>query len=197
MNREQEHGNDSEPSGFCGNIGPHRDLFALAAVPFGASALLAGSPSNRVVVALIGPGGRGMDVIRKMVQVPDVQVKYVCDVEDARGKSAVAELAKLQGAAPQHVVDLRTVLDDKEVQGVVVATPEQWHALATIWACQAGKDVYVEKNISLSVWEGRKMIEAARKHQRVVQAGFQNRMHRTRFRRGITSRAAAWAKCCT
>ncbi|MGO8748400.1 MAG: Gfo/Idh/MocA family protein [Thermoguttaceae bacterium] len=148
---------------------------ALAAVPFGASALLAGSPSNRVVVALMGAGGRGMDVIRKMVQVPDVQVKYVCDVEDARGKSAVAELAKLQGAAPQHVVDLRTVLDDKEVQGVVVATPEQWHALATIWACQAGKDVYVEKNISLSVWEGRKMIEAARKHQRVVQAGFQNR----------------------
>jgi predicted dehydrogenase len=148
---------------------------AASTLAWGAPAVLAGSPAERVFVALMGAGGRGMDVIRKMVQVPDVQVKYVCDVDDTRGKSAAAELDKLQGTAPKHVVDLRDVLDDKEVHGVVIATPEQWHALGTVWACQAGKDVYVEKNISLSVWEGRKMIEAARKYQRVVQAGFQNR----------------------
>jgi predicted dehydrogenase len=148
---------------------------ALVGSPFGAPALLADSPNNRVVLGLIGAGGRGMDVIRQMVKLPDVQVKYVCEVEESRGRSAVAELSKLQPVAPQHVVDMRQVLDDREVHGVVVATPEQWHALATIWACQAGKDVYVEKNISGSIWEGRQMIEAARKYQRIVQAGFQNR----------------------
>ena len=70
---------------------------------------------------------------------------------------------------------MRRTFDDKDVDGVIVATPEHWHALATVWACQAGKDVYVEKNISLSIWEGRKMVEAARKYQRIVQCGTQNR----------------------
>ena len=70
---------------------------------------------------------------------------------------------------------MRRVFDDKDVDGVVVATPEHWHALATVWACQAGKDVYVEKCPSLTIWEGRKMIEAARKYKRIVQVGFENR----------------------
>jgi predicted dehydrogenase len=70
---------------------------------------------------------------------------------------------------------MRRVFDDKEVDAVLICTPEHWHALATIWACQAGKDVYVEKNISLNIREGRKMIEAARKYKRVLQCGFQNR----------------------
>jgi len=61
------------------------------------------------------------------------------------------------------------VFDDKDVDAVVVTTPGHWHALATVWACQAGKDVYVEKNISMSIWEGRKMVEAARKYNRIVQ----------------------------
>jgi predicted dehydrogenase len=137
--------------------------------------LPAGSPNNKVVLALMGAGGRGMDVIKKMTEIPDVAIRYVCDVEDARGKAAVAVLEKLQGSAPKHVVEIRDVLEDKEVHGVVVATPEQWHAPATVWACQAGKDVYVEKNISLFVWEGRKMVEAAKKYNRIVQAGYQNR----------------------
>ena len=149
-----------------------------AAVAAGATLLgsaRGASANNRVVVALMGAGGRGMDLIKKFAEIPDVAIKYVCDVDDTRGKSAVATLEKLTGTAPKLVADLRQVLDDKEVHGVIVATPEQWHALATVWACQAGKDVYVEKNISLYIWEGRKMIEAAKKYGRIVQAGYQNR----------------------
>ena len=85
-----------------------------------------------------------------MAAIPNVTVKYVCDVEDAHGKAAVATLEKIQHVAPKHVVNVRRALDDKEVHALVVATPEHWHALAAVWACQAGKDVYCEKNISLS-----------------------------------------------
>jgi predicted dehydrogenase len=104
-----------------------------------------------------------------------VEIKYVCDVEDARGKASVTELEQIQGFAPTLTKEMRDVFDDKDVHGVVIATPEHWHALATVWACQAGKDVYVEKNISASIWEGRKMMEAARKYKRIVQAGTQTR----------------------
>ena len=79
------------------------------------------------------------------------------------------------GREPKAVEDLRRVLDDRQVDGVVVATPDHWHALATVLACQAGKDVYVEKPATQSVWEGRKAVEAARKYNRVVQVGMQNR----------------------
>ncbi len=150
-------------------------IAAGAAVMAPAVSLRAGSPNNRVVLALMGAGGRGMQITSSMAQLKDVAVKYVCDVEDARGRAGCAQFQKIQGTAPQHVVDLRRALDDKDVHGVVVATPEQWHALATVLACRAGKDVYVEKNISLSIWEGRKMVEAAAKYRRIVQGGFQNR----------------------
>jgi predicted dehydrogenase len=158
-----------------------RSVESAAAAALGAAVmavprqLAAGSPNNKVVLGLMGAGGRGMDLIKKMAEIPDVAIKYVCDVEEARGTAAAATLEKIQGSRPEHVAEIRKVLDDKEVHGVVVATPEHWHALATVWACQAGKDVYVEKNISLYVWEGRKMVEAAKKYGRIVQAGFQNR----------------------
>jgi len=83
--------------------------------------------------------------------------------------------SSIRRAAALPAGDMREVFDDKDVDGVVIATPEHWHALATVWACQAGKDVYVEKNISASIWEGRKMVEAARKYKRIVQAGTQTR----------------------
>ena len=153
--------------------------FGSAAVIAASATLLdkarGASPNNRVILALMGAGGRGMDLIKKFAEIPDVAIKYVCDVDETRGKVGVATLEKITGVAPKLVGDLRQVLDDKEVHGVVVATPEHWHALATVWACQAGKDVYVEKNISLYIWEGRKMMEAAKKYGRIVQAGFQNR----------------------
>lgn len=152
-----------------------------AALGAGAAVLGVGQPAasqsanDKVVLGLMGAGGRGRHVISNMARLEDVEVKYVCDVEDARGANAVAEIEKIQGSPPKFVKEIREVLDDKDVDGVVVATPEHWHALATVWACQAGKDVYVEKNIAASIWEGRKMVEAARKYNRIVQAGTQTR----------------------
>jgi len=131
--------------------------------------------NNKVVLGLIGAGRYGHKVITSITKLKNVETKYVCEVDGRRGAGAIKELGDLQGYAPKRVVDMREVFDDKDVDGVVVATPEHWHALATVWACQAGKDVYVEKNISLRLWEGRKMLEAAKKYNRIVQCGTQNR----------------------
>ena len=131
--------------------------------------------NDKVVLALIGAGGRGSQLAGNFAQVPGVEFKYLCDADTNRGAGLFASLEKAQGRAPQRLKDLRQAFDDKDVNAVVVATPEHWHALATIWACQAGKDVYVEKNPSLAIWEGRKLVEAAQKYRRVVQVGFQNR----------------------
>lgn len=133
------------------------------------------SPANKVVIALIGAGGRGRGFTRKLAAREDVDIKYVCDAEKPRGEAAARDFEQIQGFAPKYVPDMRRVFDDKDVHGVVVATPEQWHGLATVWACQAGKDVYVEKCISRKVEEGRKMVEAAQKYKRIVQAGTQSR----------------------
>jgi predicted dehydrogenase len=135
----------------------------------------AGTASEKVVLALIGAGGRGTHVIRGLTSLVNVETKYVCDLEASRAANAAHVLASIQGKPPRTTQEMREVFDDKDVDGVVIATPEQWHALATIWACQAGKDVYVEKCISRRVEEGRKMVQAARKYQRVVQAGTQHR----------------------
>jgi predicted dehydrogenase len=134
------------------------------------------SMNSKVVLALIGAGGRGTSVILGMQKgSQDVAVKYVCDVDNTRGGRAISELEKQQGFKPERVEDMRRVFDDRDVHAVVICTPEHWHSLGTIWACQAGKDVYVEKNISLSIPEGRKMVEAAAKYSRIVQCGTQNR----------------------
>jgi predicted dehydrogenase len=134
------------------------------------------SVNDKVVLALIGAGGRGTQVILSMQKCcPGVEVKYICEIDKERGGRVIDELGKQQKVKPKRVEDMRRVFDDKDVDAVVICTPEHWHALGTIWACQAGKDVYVEKNISLNISEGRKMIEAAKKYKRIVQCGFQNR----------------------
>lgn len=134
------------------------------------------SINDKVVLALIGAGGRGTQVVLSMQKcTPGVEVKYVCEVDEERGGRAIEELDKQQGFRPQRIKDMRYAFDDKDVDAVLICTPEHWHSLATIRACQAGKDVYVEKNISLTIPEGRKMIEAANKYKRIIQCGFQNR----------------------
>ena len=134
------------------------------------------SANDTVILALIGAGNFGSHLINEVVKHnKNVRVKYVCDVDDTRGGWAIDELEKIQSFKPLRVRDMRTVFDDKEVDAVFVATPEHWHGLATIRACQAGKDVYVEKGISHSIIEGQKMIEAAMKYERIIQCGTQNR----------------------
>jgi predicted dehydrogenase len=103
-------------------------------------------------------------------------IKTLCDVDSQFFNARVSEASKKQdGNKPGTTGDMRNVFDDKDIDAVIVATPNHWHALATIWACQAGKHVYVEKPCAHNVFEGRKMVQAARKYNRIVQVGFQNR----------------------
>ncbi len=134
--------------------------------------------NERITMAVIGIHGRGKAHISGWAALKDnrnVVIKTICDVD----KSFFAERQKLvedlAGNKPQTEVDMRNIFEDKEMDAVSFATPNHWHALGTIWACQAGKHVYVEKPSNHNVFEGRKMIEAARKYDVRVQVGFQNR----------------------
>jgi len=132
--------------------------------------------NDRIVLALIGAGGRGLDTIINTCKLnTNVVIKSVCEVKTTRMNIALKTIEKELGYKPASSKNMKEVLDDKEIDAVWISTPEHWHALATVWACQAGKDVYVEKNPTISIWEGRKMIEAAEKYKRIVQIGFQNR----------------------
>ncbi len=133
------------------------------------------SPNETVNLAVVGINGRGQAHIRSFAALPDVNIVALCDIDERLFPARVAEVEKLKGKKPRTVVDFRDLLNDKEVDAVSIATPDHWHALQTIWACQAGKDVYVEKPVSYTVDEGRKAVQAARKYNRIVQAGTQSR----------------------
>jgi predicted dehydrogenase len=134
------------------------------------------SANDMLVLALIGAGSWGTHLALEAAKLGEnIRIKFVCDVDDTRGGHIITELDKIQGFKPVSVRDMRRIFDDKDVDAVFIATPEHWHGLATIWACQAGKDVYVEKCISHSICEGQKMIEAAMKYERIVQCGTLNR----------------------
>ena len=147
-------------------------LAASVASTFSINALGA---NEKVVIGLMGAGGRGTQLIEWFAKRPDVEVAWIADPDTSRHEACAAMIEKITGKKPQLTQDFRKMLDDKSVNGIVNATPDHWHALGTIMACQAGKDVYVEKPTCHSIWEGRKMIEAARKYKRVVQVGTQNR----------------------
>jgi predicted dehydrogenase len=131
--------------------------------------------SDKVVIGIIGMGGRGTEVCKIYARRPDVEVAYVCDVHPGRCERGAQTVEKVTGKRPKMVSDFRTILDDHSVDGIYTPTPHHWHGLITILACQAGKDVYVEKPACHNIWEGQKMVEAARKYNRVVQLGTQNR----------------------
>ncbi len=130
--------------------------------------------SERVNIALIGCGGRGRFCIRGLAEA-GANVVALCDLNEERLAEAVAILADVQPHKPKLVKTMREVFDSNEIDAVCVATPDHWHGPASILALQAGKDVYVEKPHAHNIWESRKMIETARKYNRVLQAGTQNR----------------------
>jgi predicted dehydrogenase len=148
---------------------------ALAAGPVVRRSSANNSPNDTIHIAVIGIRGRGDSHYSEWAKIPNVEVSYLCDIDEREFPKALSNMEKLSPKKPKTETDLRRVLDDKEVDAISIATPDHWHALATIWGCQAGKDVYVEKPTSHNIWEGRKMVEAARKHNRIVQAGMQNR----------------------
>src|SRR5574341_922618 len=108
-------------------------------------ALPALGANDRVNIGVVGLRGRGRDHIDEFARQPGARVAAVCDIDDAQIERAVALVEKVQGSKPKTYRDLRQLLDDKDVDAVSLATCNHWHALQTIWACQAGKDVYVEK----------------------------------------------------
>ena len=126
-------------------------------------------------MAIVGVGGRGGDHIDEFLDNPDTEIAYIVDADEKIGQQRAEAVGKKQGRAPKFVQDMRVAFDDKSVDIVSTATPNHWHALAAIWAMQAGKDVYVEKPVSHNVSEGRRMVETARKHNRICQAGTQCR----------------------
>lgn len=131
--------------------------------------------NDRVRVAVIGVNGRGTDHIAGFSKLPDVEVVTLCDVDKNILAKRAGEFETKYSRKVQMVEDLRQVYDDKNIDAVSIATPNHWHSLAAIWACQAGKDVYVEKPGSHNLREGRKMVEAAAKYKRIVQHGVQLR----------------------
>src|SRR5262249_41201254 len=131
------------------------------------------SATKPVRLAVMGLNGRGKQLLNGFGNFPEVEFAYICDPDQDVFPGALKVIEGKDKTAPQVVADFRTALDDPKVDALVCAAPDHWHALATIWACQAGKDVYVEKPVSHNILEGRAMIEAARKHNRIVQAGTQ------------------------
>ena len=127
--------------------------------------------NERVNIGLIGCGGRGRADASFLRQVPNVNLAAVCDVYTPHAEAAQT----WAGAGCRSYGDFRSLLEQRDIDAVLVATPDHWHAAITVLACQAGKDVYVEKPLSHSIREGRKMVEAARRYDRVVQAGTQHR----------------------
>ena len=137
------------------------------------------SPNEKIRIAILGVNGRGGSHIGGYINRSDCDIVAVVDPDEKVGMSkGVAVIEKKSGKKPAYYQDLRKVLDDKNIDVISVATPNHWHSLATIWGCQAGKDVYVEKPISHNVLEGRRAVQAARKYNRIVQCGTQSRSHK-------------------
>ena len=130
--------------------------------------------NDRVRVAVCGLRGRGKDHLDAFARVPNVEIAALCDVDEAILDKRRQEVR----GNPRTFVDVRRLLDDSTIDAISIATPNHWHALIAIWACQAGKDVYVEKPCSHNLWEGRQLVRAAEKYRRIVQHGTQSRSAR-------------------
>ena len=159
-------------------------LAAAVAAAFPAGGLIAAEakpgtapkkPGELLHVAIVGAGDRGRVHIDEFTSIPNTEIAYIVDADEKIGQQRAEAVAKRQGRTPKVAQDMREAFDDKSVDIVSTATPNHWHALAAIWAMQAGKDVYVEKPVSHNVSEGRRMVETARKHNRICQAGTQCR----------------------
>ena len=131
--------------------------------------------NDRINAAVLGVNGRGKSHIKSFMAQDNVQVTILCDPDMNVLKKRQDDFKKEYNKDVALEQDLRRVMDDKDIDVVSIASPNHWHALSVIWACQAGKDVYVEKPGSHNIWEGRKMVEAAQKYDRVVQHGVQLR----------------------
>jgi predicted dehydrogenase len=171
------------------NAAPGREVFKLnrrsflVRVTLGTTVTLIGGKGSGVLgandavrIGVVGLHGRGQSHIKQATRVPGFRLVALCDVDPAILGENV-EKVRTAGHAVRGFKDVRDLIAAKDIDALAIATPNHWHALATIWACQAGKDVFVEKPVSHHVSEGRQMVEAARRHGRMVQVGTQARSH--------------------
>jgi len=166
-----------------------REFLERSAILSAAAAALSNSPAtaeqpvptrtrsvnDRLRVAVVGVNGRGMSHVHGFAGKNNCEITVVCDCDEGVIGRAMKETEKAQGTAPKFEKDIRRVVDNKDIDVIAIATPNHWHALAAIWALQNGKDVYVEKPVSHNVREGRLIVEAARKANRICQTGTQSR----------------------
>lgn len=148
---------------------------ALAAQPLFHHSELLAADEKVLRVAVVGINGRGASHISGFGNRQDCELAALVDVDEAVANRRADEIEKSKGKRPEIYADIRKLLEDKSIDIVSIATPNHWHALAAIWAVQAGKDVYVEKPVSHNVTEGRRIVEAARKYNKIVQTGTQSR----------------------
>src|SRR5205809_4748793 len=144
-----------------------------AGVAFRAPALA--SPNDTVRVACVGVHGRGRSHIRAYSQMANVEIAAICDIDESVLNARVSDVEKAKGKRPAAYTDLRKLLEDKSIDAISIATPNHNHALQTIWGCQAGKDVYVEKPCAYNIFEAKQVVAAAQKYNRMVQHGTNGR----------------------
>lgn len=159
-----------------------RRTFLQSAAAAGATGFVADSAApaarlanDRITVCVMGVRGRGGSLLNTFASLPDVDVKYVCDLDEGVLNARIGQVADKTGRRPEAIKDYRRALDDKSIDALVAGTPDHWHALPTIHACQAGKDMYVEKPDGHNILEGRTMVAAMKKYKRIVQLGTQAR----------------------
>ena len=167
----------------CGLNASRRDFLKITSAGVATTALTATASSyakilganDRVRVAVCGVRGRGNDHIRGFSRVPGTELAILCDVDESVSQQRVGEIEKMGLPKPKSCVDVRKLLEDKEIDAISIATPNHWHSLMAIWGCQAGKDVYVEKPCSHNWFEGRQLVRAVTKYNRICQHGSQSR----------------------
>lgn len=158
--------------GFVGSMGAAAGTAAM----MGANATAARTSANdKIRLALIGAGSRGNQLLGPFMDLPEFDFVAIADVDDRHAAETAEKVETKLGHKPKTARDYREMLESKDVDAVVIATPDHWHAIPAIHACQAGKDVYVEKPVGCTVAEGQAMIKAARKHERVMAVGTQQR----------------------
>jgi predicted dehydrogenase len=152
-----------------------RRHFLGSAISAGALLHTAAAANDTVRVACVGVRGRGRDHIRAYNAMDKVEIAAVCDIDESVLNTRIGDIEKAKGKRPVAYTDFRKLLEDKSIDAVSIATPNHHHTLQTIWACQAGKDVYVEKPCSHDMFEARQIVAAAQKYGRIVQHGTQQR----------------------
>ncbi len=153
-------------------------LAALSGITFVTKPERVFGANDRLRIAVVGLHGRGWDHVTEIAPHKDVEIAAFCDIDENVLRERVAHAEKMGLPKPATFVDLRRLLEDKSIDAVTIATPNHWHSLQSIWACQAGKDVYCEKPCSHNLWEGKQLVRAAEKYNRIVQHGTQSRSHK-------------------